>query len=270
MKRAGFWLAAVVLAVACGQTERAPGATPHAGGEAGEAAAGGNAPVGEGAASGKGGSSPMSGSGGEGAALPVNGGARGCLDSSVIAESDNPARSCKPCPKSLIWRPQNGGVLGSELKCASYRFQEAPCALELECESDERIDVAEIVAALSAPDVNLGRQTYGRQGDQFEEPLVWQIWNSGGPVFVGPPCNGSKDCVDAPQAVLDLLGLLQALDAQEAYTSPDFCTAACPASLDPALIYAPCQRVGLVCSQVPDCNDDPLTLVCENDAWRVR
>ncbi|HEX2877052.1 MAG TPA: hypothetical protein VHP33_37635 [Polyangiaceae bacterium] len=259
MNRAGLWLAAVALAVACGQTERSPGPTPQAGGEAGEGGGGGTAPVNEG------------GSGGEGAAPPITAGAGGCSGIVLPLPSSEPPRTCKPCPKSLIWRPQNGGVLGSELKCASYRFQEAPCALELKCESDERIDVAEIAAALSEPDVNLGRQTYGRQENPTgDEPLVWQIWNSGGPIFVGPPCDGLKDCVDAPQAVLDLLSLLQALDAQEAYTSPDFCTAECPALVNLALLDAACARSGLVCSDVPECSGGAFTLVCQNDAWRVR
>jgi hypothetical protein len=261
-REAGFWLAAVALTVACGQTERSPGPDTQGGGEAGGAGASGSAPLSD---SGEG------GSGGAGAAPPIAAGAGNCSGVVLPLPSSEPPRTCKPCPKSLIWRPQNGGVLGSELKCASYRFQEAPCALELECESDERIDVAEIVGALSEPDVNLGRQTYGRQEEPTgDDPLVWQIWNPGGPNFVGPPCNGLKDCVDAPQAVLDLLSLLQALDAQETYTSPEFCSAECPASVSPALLDASCTRPGLVCSDVPDCSGGAFTLVCENGAWRAR
>lgn len=262
--RVGLVLGVLVLAVACAKTKRGPQDAPGNGGEAG-------APTSEGGSSSQGGAQPLPNDGEAGSA-PVPDGAAGCANEEPLSPTARP-KTCDVCPKSLIWRVANDGGLGSELNCASYRFQDAPCALELACESgnEDEVSVADIVAALQDPDVNQGRQTYGRDTDQFSDPIVWQIWNEGGPILVGAPCDGYADCVDAPPGVVKLLSLLQALDAQEAYSSADYCTEQCPAAFDAALEGQPCATAGLVCSSLPGCNGRPQPgLACESGIWTLR
>jgi hypothetical protein len=259
-------LSMFVLAVACAKTKRGPEAAPGGGGDSsGQVGEGGQGDQGD-----QGGGTPPNGAAGT---TPALDGVAGCANEEPLNQPTAGAKRCDPCPQSLIWRVANGGVLGSELNCASYRFQDAPCALELSCESETEgeISVADIVAALRDPDVNQGRQTYGRVEDQFTDPIVWQIWNDGGPILVGAPCDGFEDCVDAPPGVVTLLGLLRALDAQKAYTSADYCTEQCPAAFDAALVGQACATEGLVCSSLPGCNGAPQPgLACENEIWTLR